>query len=119
MRLNRPDCREHSRSLAFTLCSLRERFLIHGMLNAYWEPLTFELPPPPAESPWRRWIDTALQSPDDIRRLDEASILTQTTYVVQPHSSVFLALWLKGVGRNPIAMRRANGDDSCGANKSI
>ena len=39
------------------------RFLLHGMLNAYWEPLTFELPPVPAErqQAWRRCIDTALE----------------------------------------------------------
>ena len=47
--LNRPDWSDHSHSLAFTLRSLRGRFLLHGMLNAYWEPLTFELPPVPAE----------------------------------------------------------------------
>jgi len=94
--LNRPDWSEHSHTLAFTLRSLRGRFLIHGMLNAYWEPMTFELPPVPAErqQPWRRWIDTGLASPDDICTLDEATIIAQSTYVVQPRSSVFLALWL-------------------------
>ncbi len=30
---------------AFTLRSLRARFLLHGMLNAYWEPLTFQCRP--------------------------------------------------------------------------
>jgi isoamylase len=66
--LNRPDWSEHSHSLAFTLRSLRARFVLHGMLNAYWESLTFELPPIPPESEqrWRRCIDTALASPDDI-----------------------------------------------------
>jgi glycogen operon protein len=43
--LNRPDWGQSSRSLAFTLRSLGWRFLLHAMLNAYWEPLTFELPP--------------------------------------------------------------------------
>ena len=36
------------------------------MLNAYWEPLTFELPPLPPEQRWCRVVDTALSSPDDI-----------------------------------------------------
>ena len=49
MALNRPDWSDHSHSLAFTLRSLRGSFLLHGMLNAYWEPLTFELPPVSAE----------------------------------------------------------------------
>jgi isoamylase len=56
VRLNRADWTEHSHSLAFTLRSLHGRFLIHGMLNGYWEPLTFELPPRAAETQerWRR-----------------------------------------------------------------
>src|SRR5262249_61929589 len=45
---------------------LRGRFLLHGILNAYWEPLTFELPPTDRQQWWRRCIDTALDSPDDI-----------------------------------------------------
>jgi len=96
--LNQPDWSEHSHSLAFTLRSLHARFLIHGMLNAYWEPLTFELPAVPEEArePWCRWIDTALESPDDICPWEKAARLTQATYLVQPRSLVFLALTLQG-----------------------
>jgi glycogen operon protein len=92
--LNRSDWSEHSHSLAFTLRTLRARFLLHGMFNAYWEPLTFELPPVPTESRqrWRRCIDTALESPDDIYPWDKAPLVAQTTYVVQPRSVVLLAL---------------------------
>ena len=55
--LHNPDWSEHSHSLAFTLRSLGANFLFHVMLNAYWEPLTFELPPGPPGSDqfWRRW----------------------------------------------------------------
>ena len=45
--LNRPDWSEYSHSIAFTAHAEPTGFLIHGMLNAYWEPLTFELPPCP------------------------------------------------------------------------
>jgi glycogen operon protein len=95
--LNRLDWSEHSHSLAFTLKSLRARFLLHGMLNAYWEPLTFELPPVPAESEqgWRRCIDTALVSPDDIYPWEKAPLVAEATYVVQPRSLVLLALALQ------------------------
>jgi glycogen operon protein len=91
--LNRPDWADHSHSLAFTLRSLRGRFALHGMLNAYWEPLTFEVPPVPAEAPqgWRRCMDTALPSPDDIHLWNEAPTFTGGTYVVQPRSIVVLA----------------------------
>jgi isoamylase len=69
------------------------------MLNAYWEPLTFELPPGPPESDqfWRRCVDTALASPDDFRPWENAPFVEQPTYVVQPRSLVGLALPLKSV----------------------
>jgi len=96
--LNRPDWSDHSHSLAFTLRSLRARYLLHGILNAYWEPLTFELPPVAAErqQAWRRCIDTGLESPDDICPWETAPVVSQATYVVQPRSVVLLALALEG-----------------------
>jgi isoamylase len=95
--LGRPDWGERSHSLALTLRSLQGRFLLHGLFNAYWEPLTFELPPVPAGSrqAWRRCIDTALASPDDIAPWDTAPAVTQGTYAAQPHSVVLLALALE------------------------
>jgi isoamylase len=95
--LNRPDWADYSHSLALTLRSLRGRYLLHVMLNAYWETLTFELPPVPADSQqrWRRCIDTAQSSPDDISPWDLAPIVTQSTYVMQPRSIVLLALALQ------------------------
>src|SRR5262245_38139014 len=100
--LNRPDWSEHSHSLAFTLRTLRMRFLLHGMINSYWEPLTFELPPVPAASEprWRRCIDTALASPDDIYLWEKAPSVPQSTYVVQPRSLVLLALPLRAAAEN-------------------
>jgi glycogen operon protein len=91
--LDCPDWSEHSRSLAFTLRSVAGRFLLHGMLNAYWEPLTFELPKTPreGEGSWRRCIDTALASPNDIHRWRDAPLLTEATYRVEPRSMVVLA----------------------------
>src|SRR4051794_41130979 len=44
----------------------REGLLFHLNLNAYWEPLKLELPNPGAAYSWRRWIDTALDSPRDL-----------------------------------------------------
>src|SRR5215831_1846351 len=89
-----PDWSDHSHSLAFTLQSLHTRFLLHGMLNAYWERLTFELPPMPEDhlQGWRRWIDTALPSPDDVCPWDSAPVVRQGSYDVQPRSVVLLLL---------------------------
>ena len=39
---------------------------VYLILNAYWEPLDFELPGVPGGGAWRRWIDTSLKSPQDI-----------------------------------------------------
>jgi glycogen operon protein len=99
--LNRPDWSEHSHSVAFTLRSLGARFLLHGMLNAYWEPLAFELPPVPAESQqrWRRCIDTALASPDDFCPWETAPFVEQASYVVQPRSLVVLVLPLQAAAQ--------------------
>ena len=64
--------------------------MIHLMVNAYWEPLAFELPPTGEGAVWRRWIDTSLASPDDICEWAEAPPLDGPTYVVQPRSIVYL-----------------------------
>ena len=42
--LNHPDLRPDSHSLAVTVRATRAAVTLHVMFNAYWEPLTFELP---------------------------------------------------------------------------
>ncbi len=54
-------------------------------MNAFWEPLDFELPNPPDREPWRRWIDTSLDSPDDIISWQTAAVVTDpSSYHVGP-----------------------------------
>ena len=65
------------------------------IFNAYWEPLTFELPPAPNGEPWRRCIDTALDSPEDIRRWEEAPCVPPAACLVQARSVVLFALPLQ------------------------
>jgi glycogen operon protein len=91
--LDCPDWSEHSRSLAFTLRSVSGRFRLHGMLNSYWEALTFELPKVTGdgEERWRRCIDTALASPNDVHRWQDAPLVSETTYRVEARSLVLLA----------------------------
>jgi glycogen operon protein len=91
--LAHPDWRDNSHSLAFSLESLRARFRFHVIFNAYWEPLIFELPPVPDEArqAWRRCIDTALASPDDINPWDAAPAVVQRAYLAQPRSVILLA----------------------------
>jgi glycogen operon protein len=66
---NRPDWGDQSRSLAFSAEMPNEGLQVYLALNAYWEPLDFVLPP----GRWRRWIDTALESPRDIVPWQEAA----------------------------------------------
>jgi glycogen operon protein len=97
-----PDWGRSSRSLAVTMRSVGDRFLFHGMLNAFWEPLTFALPAAPEGSTgWRRCLDTAQASPDDIARWDEAPSVSAATYLVQPRSVVFLATPLESASKDP------------------
>src|SRR5205814_1034358 len=71
--LDHADWCRGSHSLAFGAELKDERRLAHFIFNAYWEPLVFELPAVPSGKPWCRWIDTALESPDDIAPWQQAT----------------------------------------------
>jgi isoamylase len=92
LKLHQPDWSNTSHSVAFTAELLRQRLLLHTILNAYWESLEFELPPTGNGSgyPWRRWIDTAKDSPNDILEWPKAPPLAGSTYRVEPRSVVVL-----------------------------
>jgi len=64
------------------------------MLNAYLEALEFELPQIKEALPWRRWIDAALESPENISYLSAASITASEKYLVQLRSTVLLIAML-------------------------
>jgi glycogen operon protein len=98
--LHHPDWSDHSHSLAFTVRSLRSRLLVHAICNAYWEPLTFQLPKvDDGAEPWRRCIDTALASPADIQPWQTAPPVAAPDYLAQPRSVVVLARALRQVTR--------------------
>jgi len=88
--LGQPDWTENSHSLAFTLRYGQYGELLHVMLNAYWEPLTFELPSLPRDQHWQRVIDTALPSPQDISQIDNAPCISRDIYEVDARSVVVL-----------------------------
>jgi isoamylase len=96
IRLGEPDWSDDSHSLACTVRPGRRYFpfWLHMIFNAYWEPLDFELPvlPSTAMSSWQRWIDTALNSPEDIVDADTGPLVSGTHYHVMPRSVVALFL---------------------------
>lgn len=68
VQLSCPDWSWESRSLAMQLRANDSETATHYYLitNAFWEALTFELPPLPSRQAWYRLIDTYLPSPEDI-----------------------------------------------------
>jgi glycogen operon protein len=92
VKLGQPDWGESSHSIAFTVEIRREKLLFHVILNAYWQPLDFELPRvnEAGKNPWRRWIDTALDSPYDILQWETAESVPGYAYRAESRSVVML-----------------------------
>jgi glycogen operon protein len=87
VKLGRPDWAVSSHSLAFSAETQHDQLLVHVILNAYWEPLDFELAPLSGSDPlWRRWVDTSLESPDDIVEWDAARPVPSRVYRAGPRS---------------------------------
>ncbi len=89
-KLNQPDWGDDSHSLALSVEAESERICFHVILNAYWEPLTFELPPREENLHWHRWIDTTLESPEDITEWNNAQPPIGQSYLAGPRSVVVL-----------------------------
>lgn len=92
VKLGQPDWSPHSHSVALS-CELRkDRILFYMILNAYREPLRFELPALSngSDNSWHRWIDTALDSPLDIVPWQTAPSIPGGTYRAEAHSVVVL-----------------------------
>jgi len=85
--LHAPDWGYDSHALAFELRAPDYAEHLYIILNTYWEPLSFELPPAAA---WQRILDTALPSPADITLSATAPLVTETHYRATPRSIVVL-----------------------------
>ena len=91
VKLGEPDWSVHSHSLACSAVSRNKTLHFYLIFNAYWEPLQFELPPVgDSGGPWHRWVDTYLESPDDIVEWQTAPSVTKGSYLAGPHSVVLL-----------------------------
>ncbi len=91
VKLGQPDWSDSSHSLASCAQVPTEKLMFYQILNAYWEPLEFELPPAGnSGDSWRRWIDTTLDSPDDIVEWHAAPYVPGRTYQAGPRSVVVL-----------------------------
>ncbi len=94
---SRPDFGPGSRALAFALDGRRtdrpamvDRD-IYVAVNASPEPMEFRIPAAPSGRPWRRAVDTALPSPDDIIEEDRRPpVPVPGTYTVRGHAMLIL-----------------------------
>jgi glycogen operon protein len=92
VKLGQPDWGTASHSIALNAEIRSENMVFHLIFNAYWEPLDFELPRSnsAAEIRWRRWIDTALDSPYDIVEWETAQSIPGYIYRAESRSVVML-----------------------------
>jgi isoamylase len=90
--VRQPDWSPSSHSLAFCAELPKEKLMFYIAFNSYWEDLEFELPLMEqfVNNPWRRWIDTSLDSPADIVDWQTASPVPGLKYSLAPRSVVVL-----------------------------
>jgi glycogen operon protein len=91
-KLNQPDWGDSSHCIAFAAEVRGENMLVYLIVNAYWEPRDFELPEAYNRKTlaWKRWIDTALDSPNDITGWQDATGVLGHSYHVESRSVVAL-----------------------------
>jgi isoamylase len=96
VKLGQPDWSPNSHCLAFGAELRQEGLRFHIILNAFWEPLHFELPPLSERGDtWRRWIDTALEPPREIVEWHAAPPVPGSTYSASPRTVVVLIAGLE------------------------
>jgi len=88
VKLNQPDWSHSSHSIALTAEIVKKRLFLHWILNAWREPLDFELPADRGH--WNRWIDTSLEPPQDIVTWEDVCPVLSPSYLAAPHSVVVL-----------------------------
>ena len=89
VRLGKPDWSVSSHSLACSVSCGGQNLVFYLILNAYWEPLEFELPNTDGDV-WHRWIDTSLDSPHDVTEWSSAPPVASRSYRAGPRSVVAL-----------------------------
>jgi glycogen operon protein len=94
--VNEPDWSDHSHCIALTAAVRWQGILVHLMFNAHWDAQEFELPRSHdgvENIQWHCWIDTAVQSPQDIVPWQTAPRVTSPTYRVDGRSVAVLFAW--------------------------
>jgi glycogen operon protein len=90
VKLGEPDWASNSHSIALSLRDPQKDEHLHIIVNAYWEPLFFELPLLSSGECWYRIVDTALPSPHDFCDPKNAPPITGEAYKTEGRSAVVL-----------------------------
>jgi glycogen operon protein len=90
VKLEKPDWGFNSHSVAYSVIRRQGNLHFHVIFNAYWEALEFDLTAAAQGTKWRRWIDTSLDSPDDIVEWRAAPPVAARIYRAGPRSVVVL-----------------------------
>lgn len=90
LKLGEPDWQPSSHTLAFSLRHPKANEYLHVMLNAYWQPLEFELPLLGAGEQWHRVVNTALALSDAICEIGFSEPHLKETYCVEDRACVVL-----------------------------
>ena len=89
--LNQPDWSDNSHSIGLSAQLSGEDLLVYLIFNTYWEQLEFEPPLLVNDKVfWHRWIDTYLDSPQDIVEWQTAPAIPGSIYKAGPRSVVVL-----------------------------
>ncbi|MEQ8707122.1 MAG: glycogen debranching protein GlgX [Phaeodactylibacter sp.] len=90
VRNNQPDWGHDSHTLSYTLKNNNYQYRMHVMVNTFWEHLNFQIPKPKGGKLWRRIINTAAESPQDIHTFEEAPVIRGGSVYVNARSVVVL-----------------------------
>ncbi len=86
VRLGKPDFSDYSHSLALEMKSEKEGEHVFIMINAYWGPLTFELPRHDKGQEWHRIIDTSLGEGKDYAQPGKSTPMKGLRYRLRDRS---------------------------------
>ncbi|WP_019614666.1 glycogen debranching protein GlgX [Psychromonas ossibalaenae] len=87
--VNQPDWSEGSHAIAMESRHPHSPGVTYVVFNAYWKPLTFNLPKSPSGK-WLRIVDTSLTDGLDIHIEGDKETWFYSEYIVQPRSVVIL-----------------------------
>jgi glycogen operon protein len=93
VKLGQVSWEKNTHAFSFTLFNPDYGKALHVMINAYWQPLTFEVPELTTEK-WRLLIDTSNPSPDDFYSVKKDPIIQEQSYKLKGRSIVVLFVYM-------------------------